>query len=62
MINEMETDELIGMFDNVLSKNDRIGEKEFFEFMKRANRDLTSEQRFVVLTITINAIRVAKKG
>ena len=62
MINEMETDELIAMFDNVLSKADRIGEKEFFEFMKRANRDLTSEQRFVVLTITINAIRVAKKG
>ena len=62
MINKMETDELIAMFDNVLSKNDRIGEKEFFEFMKRANRDLTSEQRFVVLTITINAIRVAKKG
>lgn len=57
MINEMETDELIAMFDNVLSKDDRIGEKEFFEFMKRANRDLTPEQRFVILTITINAIR-----
>ena len=57
MINEMETDELIAMFDNVLSKDDRMGEKEFFEFMKRANRDLTSEQRFVILTITINAIR-----
>ena len=57
MINEMETDELIAMFDNVLSKDDRMGEKEFFEFMKRANRDLTSEQRFVILTITINALR-----
>ena len=57
MINEMETDELIAMFDNVLSKDDRIGEKEFFEFMKRANRDLTAQQRFVILTITINAIR-----
>ena len=57
MINEMETDELIAMFDNVLSKDDRVGEKEFFEFMKRANRDLTAQQRFVILTITINAIR-----
>jgi len=57
MINEMETKELVALFDNVLAKDDRIGEKEFFEFMKRANRDLTSEQRFVILTITINAIR-----
>ena len=57
MINEMETNEIVALFDNVLAKDDRIGEKEFFDFMKRANRDLTSEQRFVILTITINAIR-----
>ena len=57
MINEMETKEVVAFFDNVLAKDEIIGEKEFFEFMKRANRDLTPEQRFVVLTITINAIR-----
>lgn len=57
MINEMETNEIVALFDNVLAKDDRIGEKEFFDFMKRANRDLTSEQRFIILTITINAIR-----
>ena len=53
----METNEIVALFDNVLAKDDRIGEKEFFDFMKRANRDLTSEQRFIILTITINAIR-----
>tara|TARA_X000001036_G_C20645692_1_gene792905 strand:- start:1219 stop:1398 length:180 start_codon:yes stop_codon:yes gene_type:complete len=57
MINEMKTKEVVAFFDNVLAKDEIIGEKEFFEFMKRANRDLTPEQRFVVLTITINAIR-----
>ena len=57
MINEIETNEIVALFDNVLAKDDRIGEKEFFDFMKRANRDLTSEQRFIILTITINAIR-----
>ncbi len=57
MINEMEVSEIVALFDNVLAKDNRIGEKEFFDFMKRANRDLTSEQRFTILTITINAIR-----
>lgn len=57
MINEMKTNEVVAFFDNVLSKDDTIGEKQFFEFMKRANRDLTAQQRFVILTITINAIR-----
>ncbi len=57
MINEMKTKEVVAFFDNVLSKDDTIGEKQFFEFMKRANRDLTAQQRFVILTITINAIR-----
>ncbi len=57
MINEMKVSEIVALFDNVLAKDNRIGEKEFFDFMKRANRDLTSEQRFTILTITINAIR-----
>ena len=57
MIDKMEVNEIVALFDNVLAKDDRIGEKEFFDFMKRANRDLTSEQRFIILTITINAIR-----
>jgi hypothetical protein len=57
MIDEMEVNEIVALFDNVLAKDDRIGEKQFFDFMKIANRDLTSEQRFVILTITINAIR-----
>ena len=29
-----------------------IGEKEFFELMKRANRDLNSHERWVIWTVT----------
>ena len=58
MINDMEdVKDVVLLFDQVFSKDDIIGEKDFFEFMKRANRDLTPHQRFVVLTITINALR-----
>ena len=58
MINDMENiKDVVLLFDQVFSKDDIIGEKDFFEFMKRANRDLTAHQRHVILTITINAIR-----
>ena len=58
MINEMENvKDVILLFEQVFSNDDTIGEKDFFEFMKRANRDLTAHQRHVILTITINAIR-----
>tara|TARA_Y100000310_G_C20289251_1_gene626410 strand:- start:294 stop:479 length:186 start_codon:yes stop_codon:yes gene_type:complete len=58
MINDMENiKDVILLFDQVLSNDDICGEKDFFEFMKRANRDLTPHQRHVILTITINAIR-----
>ena len=49
--------DVVLLFDQVWSNEDRIGEKDFIRFIKRLNRDLTSEQRFVVLTITINALR-----
>jgi hypothetical protein len=54
-INRIE--DVVLLFDQVWANEDTIGEKDFFEFIKRANRDLTSEQRFVILTITINALR-----
>ena len=58
MINDMEdVKDVVLLFDQIFSKDDIIGEKDFFEFMKRANRDLTAHQRHVVLTITINALR-----
>ena len=58
MINDMENvKDVILLFEQVFSNDDTIGEKDFFEFMKRANRDLTAHQRHVILTITINAIR-----
>ena len=57
MINDMNTEDVVFLFEQLYSDTDTIGEKDFFEFMKRANRDLTAHQRFVVLTTTINAIR-----
>ena len=58
MINDMKNiKDVILLFDQVLANDDICGEKDFFEFMKRANRDLTPQQRQVVLTITINALR-----
>ena len=57
MINDMLTEDVVLLYEQVFSKDDTIGEKDFFEFMKRANRDLTAHQRFVILTTTINAIR-----
>ena len=58
MINDMkDIKDVILLFDQVLVNDDICGEKDFFEFMKRANRDLTPHQRQVILTITINALR-----
>ena len=60
MINDMHTEDMILLFDQLYpggETEDAIGEKDFFEFMKRANRDLTPHQRHVILTTTINAIR-----
>ena len=54
------TDEIDGdaeerMCDKCL--DDSIGEKEFFEFIKRANRDLNSIQRFALMKITTRFLR-----
>ena len=57
MINDMHTEDVILLFEQLYTDEDVVGEKDFFEFMKRANRDLTAHQRFVILTTTINAIR-----
>ena len=57
MINEMHTEDVILLFDQLFTDEDIIGEKDFFEFIKRANRDLTSYQRHVILTLTINGLR-----
>ena len=58
MINDMEDiKDVVLLFDQVFSDDDTIGERDFFEFMKRANRDLTANQRHMILTTTINAVR-----
>ena len=57
MINDMHTEDVVLLFEQLFTDEDVVGEKDFFEFMKRANRDLTAHQRHVILTTTINAIR-----
>ena len=58
MINDMEdVKDVVLLFDQVFSKDDIIGEKDFFEFMKRANRDLTGNQRYNLLNLTIELVR-----
>ena len=60
MINDMENiEDVVLLFDQVFGKDDIVGEKDFFEFMKRANRDLTAKQGYIILRITINALRGA---
>jgi hypothetical protein len=34
-----------------------MGEKDFFEFIKRANRDLTARQRYRLMNKAINMIK-----
>jgi len=58
MIINMKTKEYVRFFEEMYPKDeDEVGEKEFFEFIKRANRDLTSHQRFRILNKTINMIK-----
>ena len=57
MINDMHTEDVILLFEQLFTDEDVVGEKDFFEFMKRANRDLTPSQRYDILNRTINMIR-----
>ena len=68
MINDMETKDFTLLFEQLFNTegyskdgeyNDWIGEKDFFEFIKRANRDLTPHQRYVILN---TAIKMIKQG
>ena len=57
MINDMHTEDVILLFEQLYPHDeDVVGEKDFFEFMKRANRDLTAHQRYRILNKTINMI------
>ena len=57
MINDMHTEDVILLYEQLYTNEDVVGEKDFFEFMKRANRDLTAHQRYRILNKTINMIR-----
>ena len=50
-------EDVVLLYEQLYSNTDVVGEKDFFEFMKRANRDLTKNQRQVVLNLTIHLIK-----
>ena len=50
-------EDVVLLYEQLYSNTDVVGEKDFFEFMKRANRDLTRKQRHIILTKTITMIR-----
>ena len=63
MINDMETKDFTLLFEQLFNtegySQEYVGEKDFFEFIKRANRDLSPKQRYVILN---TAIQMIKKG
>ena len=48
---------VVDVYDALYKKDNMIGEKEFFEFMKRANRDLLGKQRYKVLELAVKYLR-----
>ena len=61
MINDMQKDDVILLFEQMFNtegySQEYIGEKDFFEFIKRANRDLSPKQRHIILNTAIQMIR-----
>ena len=59
MINDMETKDYVLLYNQLYGDENTftVGEKDFFEFVKRANRDLTAKERYEILTETINKIK-----
>ena len=53
--------DVVLLFDQVWANEDRIGEKDFIRFVKRLNRDMTSEERLIVLKLIMSIVN-EKKG
>ena len=58
---ELNKEEFIAMFEQFYDtegySQELMDEKNFFNFMKRANRDLTSKQRWILVKIAVELIR-----
>ena len=58
---ELNKEEFIAMFEQFYDSEgysqELMDEKNFFNFMKRANRDLTSGQRWIAVKIVVELIR-----
>ena len=62
MLEEMDKiEDVVLLFDQLFEDSDGIGEKDFIRFVKRVNRDMTSEERFIVLKLIISIVN-EKKG
>ena len=57
MLDRMKLDKVADVAETLYKDTQMIGEKEFFEFVKRANRDLVARQRYKVLELIIKYIR-----
>ena len=58
---KLNKEEFIAMFEQFYDtegySQELMDEKNFFNFMKRANRDLTSKQRWILVKIAVELIR-----
>ena len=58
---DMKTEDVVLLHRQLFSDTDIIGEKDFFEFIKRLNRELTSKQRFWILSNVIKIVKHREK-
>ena len=56
-LEEMDkTEDVVLLFEQLFYDTDVIGEKDYIRFVKRLNRDMTSEERLRVLTMIMMII------
>ena len=49
-------EDVVLLFDQLFDDADGIGEKDYFRFVKRLNRDMTSEERFIILKLIMSIV------
>ena len=51
-------EDVVLLFDQLFIQDeaDAIGEKDFIRFVKRVNRDMTSEERFIILKLIMSIV------
>ena len=54
-------EDVVLLFDQLFDDVDGIGEKDYFRFVKRLNREMTSEERFIILKLIMSIVN-EKRG